>query len=86
MDLRQKMGIAGVGLLATGIGLSVLGAALLAPVLAAWAERMVQHGTERLMHGAERASKTVGTVAGTLHRSFGEAAKAGLADIRKARG
>jgi hypothetical protein len=38
----------------------------------------MEKGGGRLISEVERASKTVGTVAGTLQRSFTEATKAGI--------
>ena len=42
-------------------------------------------GADGLAAKFEGASKTVGTVAGTLHRSFSEAKKAGVAEMRRSR-
>ncbi|HVT93009.1 MAG TPA: hypothetical protein VHD76_09215 [Bryobacteraceae bacterium] len=86
MDSKQKMGIAGAGLLVLGTGLSLLGAALLTPIFAGWAAAWAQKGTARLTASGERASQTIGTVAGTLHRSFREAARTGISEIRKING
>jgi len=83
LNTTQKMAITGVGLAATGIGLSLVGAALIAPSVFAWTAKMMQKGTDALADTAEGASRTVGTVAGTLHRSFREAAKAGIAQNRR---
>lgn len=83
LNTTEKMAITGVGLVATGVGLSMVGAALIAPSLFAWSARMLQKGTDVLADTAEGASKTVGTVAGTLHRSFREAVKAGVAESRR---
>jgi hypothetical protein len=45
----------------------------------------VEKGADGLAAKVEGASKTVGTVAGTLHRSFNEAKRAGVAEIRRSR-
>ncbi len=85
MESKQKMAIAGSGLIAAGIGLSIVGAALIVPAVFAWAARLVEKGADGITARVEGASKTVGTVAGTLHRSFTEAKKAGVAEIKRAR-
>ena len=85
MESKQKMAIAGSGLIAAGIGLSIMGVALILPAVFEWTLGLVEKGTDRLSHKVHRASKTVGNVAGTLHRSFNEAAKAGISEIRAAR-
>jgi len=83
LNKTQKMAVAGVGLMATGFGLGVLGAALIAPAFLGWAAGAVEKGTDRLAANAERASRVVGTVVGTLQRSFTAAAKAGVAEHRR---
>lgn len=74
LNTTQKMAIAGVGFVATGVGLGLLGAALIVPSVMAWTVGLVEKGTDLMAGKAEGASRTVGTVAGTLHRSFREAA------------
>jgi hypothetical protein len=86
MDTKRKMAFAGASMVAMGIGLSLVGAALMVPAIAEWTINAMQKGTERLMPGLERASRTVGTVAGTLQRSFGEATRAGVAELKRAKG
>lgn len=83
MNNKQKMALAGAGLMVTGVGLSVVGAILIAPALVAWAASAVEKGTERLITEVERASKTVGSAAGTLQRSFTEAARVGMAEMKR---
>jgi hypothetical protein len=85
MESKQKMAIAGSGLIAAGIGLGIVGAALIVPAVFAWTTRLVEKGADGLTAKVEGASKTVGTVAGTLHRSFTEAKKAGVAEIKRGR-
>jgi hypothetical protein len=85
METKQKMAIAGSGLVVAGIGLGIVGAALIVPAVFAWTARLVEKGADSLTAGVEGASKTVGTVAGTLHRSFNEARKAGVAELRRER-
>jgi hypothetical protein len=85
MDNRQKMAIAGSGLVVAGIGLSIVGAALIVPAVFAWTTRLAEKGADRLTAGVEGASKTIGNVAGTLHRSFNEAKKAGVAELKRNR-
>ncbi len=85
MEARQKMAIAGSGLVATGIGLGIVGAALIVPAVFAWTVELIEKGADGITSRVEGASKTVGTVAGTLHRSFNEAKKAGVAELRRGR-
>jgi len=47
--------------------------------------RLAEKGTDGLTAKVEKASKTVGTVAGTLHRSFNAANRAGMAEITRSR-
>ena len=85
METKQKMAIAGSGLVIAGIGLGIVGAALIVPAVLAWAARVVEKGADDLATRVEGVSKTVGTVAGTLHRSFNEAKRAGLAELNRSR-
>ena len=85
METRQKMAIAGSGLVVAGIGLGIVGAALIVPAAFTWAARLVEKGADSLAAKVEGASKTVGTVAGTLHRSFNEAKRAGVAEMKRGR-
>lgn len=85
METKQKMAIAGSGLVVAGIGLGIVGAALIAPALIAGAARLVEKGADGLAGRVEGVSKTVGAVAGTLQRSFNEAKRAGLAEIKRSR-
>ncbi len=85
MENSQKMAVAGAGLVFAGIGLSAIGMALIAPAVFAWTTKLVEKSAEGLAEKLEGASKTVGTVAGTLHRSFNEATKAGAAEFRRGR-
>jgi len=83
METNQKMAIAGSGLVVAGIGLGIVGAALIVPAVVTWAGRLVEKGTGGLAEKVEKASKTVGTAAGNLHRSFNEAKKAGIAEMKR---
>ena len=85
MDSKQKMAMAGSGLVLAGITLGVVGAVLIAPCVIAWTARLVEKGTEGFAAKVEGASKTVGSVAGTLHRSFNEAKRAGVAEFMRSR-
>jgi hypothetical protein len=85
MESKQKMAIAGSGLIVAGIGLGIVGGALIVPAVFEWTTRLVEKGADGLSAKVEGASKTVGTVAGTLHRSFIEAKKAGVAEIKRSR-
>jgi len=85
METKHKMAIAGSGLVVAGIGLGIVGTALIAPAVFAWATGLLEKGTDRLTAKFEEASKSVGTVAGTLHRSFNEAKRAGVAEMKRSR-
>ena len=83
METKEKMAIAGSGLVVAGIGMGILGAVLIVPCVIAWASRLVDHGADGLAARVEGASKTVGTVAGNLHRSFNAAKDAGVAEMKR---
>jgi hypothetical protein len=83
MEAKQKMAIAGSGLVMAGIGLGIVGAALIVPAVFEWTLQLVEKGAEGLAAKVEGASKSVGTAAGTLHRSFNEAKKAGVAEMKR---
>jgi len=85
METKQKMAIAGAGLVVAGIGLGIVGAALIVPAVFAWTVRLAEKGADSLSTRVEGASKTIGSVAGTLHRSFNEAKKAGVAELKRSR-
>ncbi len=85
MESNQKMAIAGSGLVVAGIGLGIVGCALIVPAVFAWTTRVIEKGADGLASKVEGASKTVGTVAGTLHRSFNQAKKAGVAEFKRSR-
>jgi len=85
METKEKMAIAGSGLVVAGIGLGIVGAALIVPAVFAWTERLIEKGADSLTARVEGSSRTVGTVAGTLHRSFNEAKKAGVAEMKRSR-
>jgi hypothetical protein len=77
MDSKQKMAVAGAGMVAAGIGLSIAGVAMIAPAVFGWAVGMVEKCSERFGDEIETASRRVGTVAGTLRRSFDQATRSG---------
>ena len=83
METKQKMAIAGSGLVVAGIGLGIVGAALIVPAVFTWTARLVDKGADSFTSKVESASKTVGTVAGTLQRSFSEAKRAGIAELKR---
>jgi hypothetical protein len=83
MESKQKMAMAGSGLMLAGIGLGIVGAALIVPAVFEWTVRLVEKGTDGLAAKVEGASKSVGTAAGTLHRSFNEAKRAGVAEMKR---
>jgi hypothetical protein len=83
MKNEHKLAATGVGLVAAGFGLGVVGAILIVPAVAMWTAALLEKGADQLFSHADRASRTVGTVAGTIQRSFSEATKAGVAEIRR---
>jgi hypothetical protein len=85
METRQKLAITGTGFVVAGIGLSIVGTVLIAPAVFSWTARVFEKGADNLAAKVEEASKTVGAVAGTLHRSFNEAKKAGVAEMKRGR-
>ena len=85
MESKQKMAIAGSGLIMAAIGLGMVGGAMIVPAVFAWTARLVEKGADGFASKVEGASKTAGTVAGTLQRSFTEAKRAGVAEIKRNR-
>jgi len=83
MESKQKMAMAGSGLVVAGVGLGILGAALIVPAVFEWTVRLVEKGADGFAAKVEGASKSVGTAAGTLHRSFNEAKRAGVAEMKR---
>ena len=81
----KNMAIAGAGLVVAGIGLSAIGAVLILPAIVELTAGVFEKTTAHFASGVERGSKVVGTAAGTLQRSFTEAAKSGMREIRNAR-
>lgn len=85
MENNQKLALVGSGLVVAGVGLGLVGAALIVPAVLSWTAHMVDKGTDGLGNKLQDASKTIGSVAGTLHRSFNEATKAGMSELRRER-
>jgi hypothetical protein len=85
METKQKMAISSAGLVVAGIGLSIVGAVLIVPAAFAWITRLVEKGADGFTAKVEGASKTIGTFAGTLHRSFNKAKRAGVAELKRSR-
>jgi predicted dienelactone hydrolase len=83
METKQKMAFVGAGLVVAGFGLGIVGAAMIVPCLFAYTSKLVEKGADSIASTVEGASKTVGTVAGTLHRSFNEATKAGIKEMKR---
>ena len=73
MKSKEKMAIVGSGLVVAGFGLGMVGLAMILPVVFAWTARLAEKSMDGLAAKMEGASKTVGSVAGTLHRSFTQA-------------
>ncbi len=83
MESTEKLAIVGSGFVVAAVGLGILGAALMAPAALSWGARLLEHradGINTKLHGA---SKTIGSVAGTLHRSFNAARRAGISELRR---
>ncbi len=85
MDSKEKMAITGSGLMLAGIGLGIVGAAMIVPAVVSWTAKLVEKGADGIAGKVEDASRTVGAVAGTLHRSYNQAKKAGVAEMKRAR-
>jgi hypothetical protein len=83
METNQKMAMVGTGLVVAAVGLGVVGCAMIVPAVFSWTTRFLEKGADSLASKVEDASKTVGTVAGTLHRTFNEAKKAGVAEFKR---
>lgn len=83
METNQKMAVVGSGLFVAGVGLGVLGAALIAPAVIAWGARLLEGQADGISAKLEGASKRIGTAAGTLQRSFNAARKAGLEELKR---
>jgi Zn-dependent protease with chaperone function len=78
MKSKEKMAIVGSGLVVAGFGLGIVGLAMILPAVFAWTARLAEKSADGLAAKMEGASKTVGSAAGTLHRSFTEAARGGI--------
>jgi hypothetical protein len=79
----KKMAIVGTGLVCAGIGLSAIGAVLILPAAIVLAASVFEKASGHVGDTIERASKKAGAVAGSLQRSFLDAARAGLTEIRR---
>lgn len=77
MESKEKMAIVGSGLVVGGFGLGIVGLVMILPVVFAWTARVAGRSACGLASKMEGASRTVGSAAGTLHRSFTQAAKVG---------
>jgi hypothetical protein len=82
MNAKHKMAVAGSGLVAAGIGLGIVGTALIVPAVFTWAAKLLDKGTQSFGSNLEAVSRRAGSVAGTLQRSFTEAARAGVTEIK----
>jgi hypothetical protein len=60
MESKQKMAIAGSGLIAAGIGLGIVGTALIVPAVIAWTVRLVEKGVDGFAAKVERRRKLWG--------------------------
>ena len=78
MESKEKMAMVGSSLVVAGFGLGIVGLVMIVPVVFAWTGRLAERSAEGLADKMEGASRTVGSVAGTLHRSFTQAARVGV--------
>jgi hypothetical protein len=78
MESKEKMAIVGSGLVVAGFGLGMVGLAMILPVVFAWTARLAEKGADGLAAKMEGASRTIGSCAGTLHRSFRQAGTVGV--------
>ena len=85
MDSKQKMAVAGAGMVVAGSGLIFIGMAMMTPAIASWTGYLLQKGTDRALDRFERASRAVGTAAGIAQRAITEAAKGAGAVAASAR-
>ena len=85
MENTQKMALAGSALVVAGMGLGIVGIVLIIPAVFQSTVKLVEKGADSFGPKLEDASKAVGAVVGTLHRSFNAAREAGVAEIRHAR-
>jgi hypothetical protein len=53
METKEKMAIAGTGLVVAGVGLGIVGAALIVPCVVAWTARLVERGADGLATNLE---------------------------------
>jgi Zn-dependent protease with chaperone function len=75
MECKEKRAIVGSGLVVAGFGLGIVGLAMIFQAVFAWTARLAEKNADGLAAKMEGASRTVGSVAGTLHRSFTQAAR-----------
>ena len=86
MDTKQKMAVAGSGLLVASIGFGVVGVALIVPPQRpARVARLIDKVRMVFPTRWKEHLKPMGWVAGTLHRSFNVAKRAGVAEIKRDR-
>ena len=78
MESKEKITIVGSGLVVAGFGLGIVGLAMILPAVFAWTARLAEKSADGLSAKMEGASRTVGSVAGALRRSFTQAAGVGV--------
>ena len=81
----RNMAITGAGFIVGGFALGAVGAALILPAVVQLTANVFEKTSDRLASEVERGSRIIGTAAGTLQRSFTEAAKAGVRELRTSR-
>lgn len=85
MDSKQKMAVAGAGMVVAGSGLIFIGMAMMTPAIASLTGHLLQKSTDRALDQFERASRTIGTVAGIAQRAITEAARGAGGAMKAAR-
>ena len=83
-------GVWGAVLIGAGIGLAIVGAAMLVPACTNWAidaiDETVRRGRETINSGVETAASLAGNISGVAQRRFSEASKTARAHTAKAAG
>ncbi len=83
-------GVWGAVLIGAGIGLAVVGAAMLVPACTNWAmdamDEAVRRGRETINTGVETAASLAGNISGVAQRKFSEASKTARERAAKAAG
>jgi hypothetical protein len=76
MQKQSRNGIVGLGFIGVGIGLSVIGFFLVAPVCVSWSRSKLERVYRKGREGLESAADAVSEMANRAQRPLGEAVKA----------